>query len=177
MQMYRLLLIVMVVPVLFSACSKQNTAADVVKAQLAKDEQVINKYLTNNNITAKQIDSAGVGIGVYYTIDTPGVANTVITTSTTVTVSYTGWVIGTDGTLGGSIGSSGTQFHPSFVLGSVIMGWQWGLEDSGIGNLGAITLYVPSKYAYGPYAQASLNNLPANSVLKFHIILYNVANN
>lgn len=175
--MYRLLLIVMVIPVLFSACSKENTAADTVAAQLVKDEQVINKYLADNSIKATEIDSAGVGIGVYYTLDTLGIANTVITPSTTVTVSYVGWAINSNGTLGNEIGSSGTQFQPSFVLGSVIRGWQWGLEDSKIGNGGAITLYIPSKCAYGPYPQPTLNNLPANSVLKFHIILYNVANN
>lgn len=175
MRIYKLLLAVLVISGLFSACSKENTASDIVAAQLVKDEAVINKYLTNNHIKATEVDSAGMGIGVYYVIDSAGVANTVITNSTTVTVSYTGWQINADGTLGASIGSSGTQFQPSFVVGSVISGWQWGLERSGVGNGGAITLYVPSKYAYGPYAQPTLG-LPANAVLAFHIVLYNVTN-
>jgi len=176
--MYRLLLVVLVAMGFLSACTKANSSADIVAAQLAKDEVLINKYLTGNNIKASVVDSAGVSTGIYYKVDSAGVANTLYTNSTTVAVAYTGWLMTTSGTLGPEIGSSNqpgqsTQFHPAFVLGSVIRGWQLGIPQ--VGNGGAVTLYLPSKYGYGPFPQPTLG-VPANSVLIFHIIVYNVTN-
>jgi FKBP-type peptidyl-prolyl cis-trans isomerase FkpA len=178
LKMYRLLLTVLVAVGFLSACSKANSSADIVAAQLVKDDQLISKYLTANNIKASVIDSAGVSTGIYYTVDSAGVANTLYTNSTTVTVSYTGWLMQTDGTRGPSIGTSeipgqSTQFNPAFVLGSVIRGWQLGIPEVGIG--GAVTLFLPSKYGYGPFDQPNIG-VPANSVLIFHIIVYNVTN-
>jgi FKBP-type peptidyl-prolyl cis-trans isomerase FkpA len=177
-QMYRLLLVVLVVTGFMSACSKTSSTADVVAAQLVKDDQLINKYLAGNNIKASVVDSAGVSTGIYYKVDSAGVASTLYTNSTTVTVSYTGWLMTTNGTMGPEVGTSfqkgdTTQFHPAFVLGSVIRGWQLGIPEAGLG--GAVTLYLPSKYGYGPFAQPTLG-IPANSVLIFHIIIYNVTN-
>jgi FKBP-type peptidyl-prolyl cis-trans isomerase FkpA len=170
--MYRLLLILLVVTGFLSACSKASSTADIVAAQLVKDDQLINKYLTNNNIKASEIDSLGNPTGIYYVVDSAGTANTLYSSSTTVTVGYTGWLMTTSATLGAVIGTT-NQFHPGFVLGSVIRGWQLGIPE--VGNGGAITLYLPSKYAYGPYNQQTLG-VPANSVLIFHIIVYNVTN-
>jgi len=176
--MHRFLLVLVVVTGFLGACSKESSTADVVAAQLAKDDQLISKYLANNNIKASLVDSAGVSTGIYYTVDSAGVANTLYTNSTTVTVSYTGWLMQTNGTLGPVIGSSyqagqSTQFNPAFVLGSVIRGWQLGIPEVGIN--GAVTLFLPSKYAYGPFDQPNIG-VPANSVLIFHIIVYNVTN-
>jgi FKBP-type peptidyl-prolyl cis-trans isomerase FkpA len=170
--MYRLLLIVLVATGFLSACTKASSTADIVAAQLVKDDQLINKYLTNNNIKASEVDSLGFPTGIYYKVDSAGLANTLYTNSTTVTVAYTGWLMATNATQGAVIGTT-NQFHPGFVLGSVIRGWQLGIPE--VGNGGAITLFLPSKYAYGPYAQTDLG-LPANSVLIFHIIVYNVTN-
>lgn len=170
--MYRLLVVVLVVTGFLSACTKANSSADVVAAQLVKDDQLINKYLTNNNIKAGEVDSLGFPTGIYYKVDSAGTANTLYTNSTTVTVSYTGWLMTTNATQGAAIGTT-NQFHPAFVLGSVIRGWQLGIPE--VGNGGAITLYLPSKYAYGPFAQPTLG-VPANSVLIFHINVYNVTN-
>ena len=161
-----------------SACTKANSSADIVAAQLVKDKQLINKYLTNKGIKASEVDSVGFPTGIYYTVDSAGVANTLYTNSTTVTVSFTSWLMTTDATLGPAVATSdqagqSTQFHPSFVLGSVIRGWQLGIPQ--VGNGGAVTLYLPSKYGYGPFAQTSIG-VPANSVLIFHIIMYNVTN-
>jgi FKBP-type peptidyl-prolyl cis-trans isomerase FkpA len=161
-----------------SACSKESSTADVVAAQLVKDDQLITKYLASNNIKASVVDSAGVSTGIYYTVDSAGIANTLYTNSTTVTLSYTGWLMQTSGTLGPEIGSSiqpgqSTQYNPAFVLGSVLRGWQLGIPEVGLN--GAVTLFLPSKYAYGPYAQSNIG-VPANSVLIFHIIVYNVTN-
>ena len=176
--MYRLLLIALVVIGFLSSCAKTNSSVDIVAAQLVKDESLINKYLASNNIKASVVDSAGVSTGIYYTVDSAGVANTLYTNSTTVTVAYTGWLMTTSGTFGPMVGTSyqkgdTTQYHPAFVLGSVIRGWQLGIPEVGLG--GAVTLYLPSKYAYGPFDQPTLG-IPANSVLIFHIIIYNVTN-
>jgi len=84
----------------------------------------------------------------------------------------TGWLLTAKSTLGPVIAQT-NQFHPSFVLGSVIRGWQWRIPE--IKQGGAITLFLPSRYAYGPFPQPDLG-LPANAVLVFHIMLYNVTN-
>jgi FKBP-type peptidyl-prolyl cis-trans isomerase FkpA len=182
--MNKALLIVLLFSAFLSACSKVNSGADVVSAQNVKDVALINKYLQNNNIKALEIDSAGIATGIYYKIDTAGAAGTLYTSSTQITVAYTGWLLTTNAALGPVVGQSfqtGQQFYPSFVLGEVLSGWQLGIENSGsglggpVGLGGAITLYLPSKYAYGPYNQPTLG-IPANSVLIFHIILYNVTN-
>jgi FKBP-type peptidyl-prolyl cis-trans isomerase FkpA len=177
-QMNRILLVILLFSAFLSGCSKDNSDVAVVSAQEVKDDQLINKYLTGNNIKVNVVDSADVSTGIYYTIDSAGVANTLYTSATNVTISYTGWLLTTNATLGPVIGQSyikgdTTQFNPSFVLGTVLRGWQLGIPEVGIG--GAITLYLPSKYAYGPFAQPTLG-LPANAVLIFHIIVYNVVN-
>jgi FKBP-type peptidyl-prolyl cis-trans isomerase FkpA len=170
--MYRLLLIVLVAAGFLSGCTKANSSADVVAAQLVKDDQLITKYLTNNGIKAGQVDSVGAPTGIYYTVDSAGVANTLYSSATTVTVGYTGWLMTTNATRGGALGTT-NQYHPGFVLGSVIRGWQLGIPEVGLN--GAVTLYLPSKYAYGPFDQPTLG-VPANSVLIFHIVVYNVTN-
>jgi len=177
-QMYRLLLVVLAAMGFLSACTKANSSADIVAAQLVKDKQLINKYLTDKGITASEVDSVGFPTGIYYKVDSAGIGNTLYTSSTTVTVSFTGWLMTTNATQGAAVASSdqagqSTQFHPSFVLGSVIRGWQLGIPQVGAG--GAVTLYLPSKYAYGPFDQPALG-IPANSVMIFHIIVYNVTN-
>ena len=94
------------------------------------------------------------------------------TSSTQITVGYTGTLLKTGGVLG-PVFAKTDNFHPSFVLGTVIRGWQLGIPKDKKG--GAITLYLPSKYAYGPFAQPNLG-LPANAILIFNITLYNITN-
>jgi FKBP-type peptidyl-prolyl cis-trans isomerase FkpA len=105
---------------------------------------------------------------VCYAIDTLGTGNDLFTSSTTVTVGYTGTLLTT-----GTIFAHTDNIHPSFVLGSVIRGWQLGIPK--IKKGGTVTLFLPSRYAYGPFPQPDLN-LPANAVLIFRIKLYNVTN-
>ena len=58
-----------------------------------------------------------------------------------------------------------------FPLRNVIKGWQIGIPKVSEG--GAITLFIPSKLAYGKRAKGS--NIPANSVLVFDVELLNIA--
>jgi FKBP-type peptidyl-prolyl cis-trans isomerase FkpA len=73
----------------------------------------------------------------------------------------------------GAVFTKTNQFHPSYILGNVILGWQLGIPK--IKNGGIVRLLIPSRYAYGPYPQAQIG-LPANAVLDFDIELYNVTN-
>lgn len=174
--MNRLLLIVILFVAGLSSCSKTIDVQAQINTQLAKDNQLITTYLKNNNITASVIDSAGVATGIYYKIDTAGNGTGLFTSSTQITVGWLARQLKQDGTLSGIIQQTDT-FHPTFILGETLRGWQFGFEDAktSIGPGGIITLYVPSHYAYGPFPQASLG-LPANAVLVFHITLYSITN-
>jgi len=174
LKMNRLLLIVLLFSAGLSACTKTVDVKAQISAQLIKDDQLITTYLKNNNITASVIDSAGVSTGIYYKIDTAGTGTGLFTSSTQVTVGWIAWQLKQDATLGAVIQQT-NDFHPSFILGETIRGWQWGFEKTGMGTGGIITLYVPSHYAYGPFPQTTLG-LPANAVLVFHITLYNISN-
>lgn len=176
--MNRILLILLLFAAGLSGCSKTSNNADAINAQLGIDEKIITGYLKNNNITATQVDSSGIATGIYYTIDTVGPGANLYTSSTLITMGYTGTLLNTNGTLGTVFAQTDTppnNFHPSFVLGSVIRGWQLGLPAAKVGVGGTVTLYIPSKYAYGPYAQPQIG-LPANAVLIFSITIFNLTN-
>jgi FKBP-type peptidyl-prolyl cis-trans isomerase FkpA len=170
--MNRILLILLLFSACLAGCSKTNDVKAQVNAQQIIDVKLINAYLTANNIQASGVDSAGVSTGIYYTIDVPGTGNDLFTSSTQVTVGYTGTLLKTGGILGPVFAKTDT-FHPSFVLGAVIRGWQLGIPQVKKG--GTITLYLPSKYAYGPFPQPALG-LPANAILIFNITLFNITN-
>ena len=147
-----------------SACNKSNDVVAQVQAQATIDAKVIDNYLSAHGLTAKQVDTTGVR----YIIDTLGSGNDPFTNSTQVTIGDTGRLITT-----GAIFSSTDQFHPTYTLGNVIRGWQLGIPQ--IQKGGTVTLFLPSRYAYGPYPQTDLG-LPANAVLIFKIKLYNITN-
>ena len=165
--MNRILLLGLAVCVIFSACGKVNTLEDDARVQAAADSVIIHKYLADNNLTtvAKEIKTTGE----FYIIDTLGTGNALFTSSTLVTVGYKGSLLGSSTPF---IDKTGV-FHPSFALGTVIMGWQLGIPYSKKG--GTIRLIVPSGLAYGPYPQNDYN-LPANAILDFTIKLYDITN-
>ncbi|MDA9555014.1 FKBP-type peptidyl-prolyl cis-trans isomerase [Pelobium sp.] len=126
--------------------------------QLAKDEEVIKKFIADNNIPAVRHQS-----GVYYQIIQPGSGSYTYTTNSRVTVNYTGRLL------------DGTVFEQStkatdFTLGNLIAGWQIGIPL--IQKGGKIRLLVPSGYAYGTYGAGS--SIPSNAVLDFDIELVDV---
>ncbi|MGZ3873514.1 MAG: FKBP-type peptidyl-prolyl cis-trans isomerase [Mucilaginibacter sp.] len=166
--MNRILLFVVLLSAGVAGCAKTNDVPAQIRAQLAVDDKIITDYLSKNNIAANSVDSAGVATGIRYKIDTAGTGNDLYTSSTSVTVSYTGTLL----TTGTQFVSSG-DIHPSYILGETIRGWQLGLPHCKKG--GTITLYLPSHYAYGPFAQPSVG-LPANAVLIFRITVYNITN-
>ncbi len=167
--MHRVLLLVLLLFTAgLSACTKSDDVKAQVKAQAETDAKIISKYLKDNGLPEQHVDTTGV----CYIVDSAGTGNNLYSNSTQVTVGYTGWLLTTNSTLGG-VFSQTDNFHPSFTLGQVIRGWQVGIPK--IKQGGAVTLYLPSRYAYGPYAQPGIG-LPANACTVFHIILYNVTN-
>lgn len=168
--MNRILLFLLLLSACFAGCKKDNNVKNQIKAQLAVDSKIISDYLNTHNITAKQVDSAGVPLGIYYVVDTVGSEDVVITSSTKITVGYTGTLL-----TSGSQFTSTDNFHPSLILGQTIKGWQYGIAASKVRLGGVIRLFIPSHYAYGPYPQPVLG-LPANAVLIFNIKFYNITN-
>jgi FKBP-type peptidyl-prolyl cis-trans isomerase FkpA len=88
--------------------------------------------------------------------------------ATVVTVGFSASQLGSS-----TIFTQTNSYHPSFVLGQTIQGWQLGIPYCKKG--GVIRLIVPSGYAYGPYPQ-SVYGLPANAILDFTIKLYDISN-
>jgi FKBP-type peptidyl-prolyl cis-trans isomerase FkpA len=181
--MNRVLLIILLFSVCLCACSKSNDGAAQINAQAAIDDKLITTYLSSKGLPINNIDTISLttGIagpsGICYIIDTPGTGNALFTSSTQITVGYTGMVLNSNGTLGPIFTQTNTppnNFHPSFILGDVIRGWQLGIPKS-LTVGGTSTLYIPSRYAYGPYPQPGIG-LPANAVLVFTITLYNITN-
>jgi FKBP-type peptidyl-prolyl cis-trans isomerase FkpA len=88
---------------------------------------------------------------------------TAATATSRVTVSYTGWLYDTSKPDG-----KGTQFDSSpnatFVLSSVIAGWQRGVPGMKVG--GQRRLIVPPELAYG---SAGSGAIPPNATLVFDI--------
>jgi FKBP-type peptidyl-prolyl cis-trans isomerase FkpA len=168
--MNRILLFLLLLTACFAGCKKSNDVKTQINAQLVVDGKIITDYLSKNNITAKQVDSAGVPIGIYYTVDTLGTQDVVLTSSTKITVGYKVTLLTT-----GTQFFTTDNFHPSYILGQTIRGWQFAIPASKVKNGGVIRLFLPSHYAYGPFAQPTLG-IPANAVLIFNIKFYNITN-
>lgn len=144
------LLIALVVS--FSSCSKRKA-----KKQAKEDEEIIQKYISDNKLNAIE-----TGSGLYYVMSTTGTGvNPSI--SSNVTVVYSGYF--TDGSTFDQSSSSGI----SFDLSSVIKGWQEGIPYFKKGGKGI--LIIPSALGYGP---SGTSGIPPNSVLVFNIHLLDV---
>lgn len=108
------------------------------KAQLKKDEAIIDAYLAVNNITKSVRDATGLR----YVIDPQGGGVTPSLTDSVV-VKYKGKIL-----------SSGVTFDESsvpkeFLLSKTVAAWKVGLPFLKQG--GKMTLYVPSGVGYGAY--------------------------
>jgi FKBP-type peptidyl-prolyl cis-trans isomerase FkpA len=158
----------------FTACTKSSLFGPAqYKAQAKADDSTVSKYIRSIGLTGKfkHVQNNDT-IGVFYMIVDPSTTNTLYTTSTQVTVGDTGRYINKDGVTE-TLFYETNAFNPSYTLASVIPGWQLGIPECNVG--GEIRLIIPSRYAYGPYAQKNLG-LPANAVLDFYIRIYSVTN-
>ena len=150
-----------------SGCQKTTSDLEKIKIQAAIDDKIVTDYIAANGLAdkAKKVTDTS---GVYYIVLQPGAGNDLFTSSTQVTVGDTGKLLTT-----GVVFTKTNDFHPSYALGQVILGWQLGIPK--IKRGGIVRLLIPSRYAYGPYAQPQLN-LPENAVLDFEIRLYDIKN-
>jgi FKBP-type peptidyl-prolyl cis-trans isomerase FkpA len=155
----------------FAGCKKTDDAAKIVQAQAKVDDALIQDYISKNNLAATKIMIGNADTtGVWYINKVVGNAPALITSSSLLTVGYTGRILG-----GSTTFTQTNSFHPSYHLGDMIKGWQYGLSKSQIKKGGTIRLLIASRYAYGAFDQPSLG-IPANSVLDFDIELFDVTN-
>lgn len=167
--MNRVLLILLLLCAGLYGCKKGFDPAAESRTQAAVDDQIVQDYLTANpTINAQRVDSAGVATGVYVVVLAPGEGNALFTSSTVVTVNYTGRIL----TTGEKFTESG-RFNPSFRLGDVIRAWQLGLPQ--IKKGGRVRIIAPSRYAYGAFDQPGIG-LPKNSIVDFDIQLLDITN-
>ena len=150
-------------------CGKTQSGVAQYKAQAAVDDKIVANYIAQNNLTGV-VQKISDTCGVYYEVINPGQGTNLYTLSTQVTVSYVGKLLSSGKVFGRTDSSA---FTPSYILGQTILGWQLGIPK--IQKGGEIRLLVPSRYAYGPYAQQQLG-LPANAILDFDIKLYDITN-
>lgn len=137
---------------LVSSCKKNKKVS-----QAEVDEDIITKYIANNNLDAK-----ATGSGLYYVISVVGTGSQP-NSSSNVTVKYKGTL--TDGTVFDQSASAGATFN----LSGVIKGWQEGIPLFKKGGKGI--LLIPSALGYGDQATGKI---PAASVLIFDVELLDV---
>ncbi len=154
------LLLLLIIPVLFSACKKEETnkctyTTPVIVAP-ASEVTFLQNWLTSEGIQAIQDNS-----GLFYVINSPG-AGATPEVCKTIDVSYTGKF------LNGGIFE--TSAGTTLLLGQLVDGWQIGLQK--IKSGGSITLYIPPTLGYGDRDIKDQNGsirIPANSYLIFNI--------
>ncbi len=149
------------------SCTKAKTGLEQYKAQAAIDDKIVTDYIASNGLTgvAKKVSDTS---GVYYIVLQPGQGSVLYNSSTQVTVGDTGKILTT-----GKVFYQTNDFHPTYTLGQVILGWRLGIPK--IQSGGIVRLLIPSRYAYGTYAQPQLG-LPANAILDFDIKIYSITN-
>ena len=138
--------------ILLSSCSKKKA-----EEQAIKDDKIITEYLSKNKIEATKASS-----GLYYYIETKG-NSTKPNQNSQVRVSYKGYL--SNEKVFDESDSSGIVFY----LNQVIEGWTEGICYFGEGGKGK--LFIPSALGYG---SKSPEDIPANSVLIFDVILKDV---
>lgn len=139
-------------------CSISPDLSEVDQTQLQQDEDSIDMYLAEHNITDYKTDKSGVR----YRVITKGSKDEAPTLCDNVKVSYKGWLLKT-GVLFDS--NTSLQMDPS----RVITGWQVMLVQMHPGE--TREMYIPSGLAYGTRAAGPI---PANANLYFQVTLERV---
>lgn len=165
-----------------AACTKSEVFGPAqYKAQAAVDDKIISEYFAKYSLTGqfKHVQNNDT-IGVFYRVVDPGASNTLYSVSTQITVGDTGRVLTLDAR-NGQVFFETDQFHPTYVLGQLIKGWQYGVPEVGSG--GEVEVIMASRYAYGHYPQTQVGQdyglkagLPGDAILDFYIRLYDVTN-
>lgn len=129
-------------------------------SQTKKDEEIINKYLADKNISAQKDSS-----GLMYVIHASN-GGTKPTVQNCVEVKYKGTFL-----------KSGQVFDQqkkiAFPLNRVIPGWQLAIPMLGIGD--SATFFIPSGLAYGPQGMPQ-GAIPPDAILIFDVALLSIGN-
>ena len=136
---------------IFTSCSND----DDLKAE---EQQLLDQYLLDNNITVEPTSS-----GLYYIETSLGMGSNP-NTGNTVRVHYSGYL--TDGTKFDSSYDRGEAFEFILGAGQVISGWDEGIALMNEG--GEATLIIPSALGYGSTGAGSI---PPYSTLIFDVKL------
>lgn len=182
--MYRISSVYLLIVIVFclAACKKSEVfGPDQYKAQAAVDDKIIAEYLAKYDTLGqfKHVQNNDT-IGVFYRVIDSGANNTLYSSATRITVGDTGRIL-TVNARNGQLFYETNDYHPTYSLGQVITGWQYGVPEVGSG--GEVEVIMASRYAYGHYAQAQIgqeygltNGLPGDAILDFYIRLYDVTN-
>lgn len=143
---------------LFASCA-DNIPETVIPTSPAEQDQILQDYFTQNNITAQKTN-----LGLYYVIQEQG---TPIQDGETIRVNYEGKLL--SGEKFDSSFDRGQPFSFPVKTGRVIRGWDEGIPLIGKGGKG--TLYIPSHLGYG--AQGSGTVIKPYSILVFRVEVFN----
>lgn len=144
---------------LFSSCKDE--FKERYEEQQRADEQIIQKYLQDNNITNYQRQASGV----YYLPQTPGTGSKVQKTST-VEMHSIGRLVGYQGTPKfESTYENGQTKRVRIGANQVVRGLEEGLQLMSQGEEASII--IPSGLAYGRYG--NYGSIPPNAVLLYEI--------
>lgn len=137
------------------------------QAKIQEEDKELNAYFAKNKVKAVK-----TGSGLYYVLHKAGTGPEA-KSGQTVTVNYTGRLL-SGKKFDSNVDSSFKHVAPfSFPLGAgrVIKGWDEAVQLLRKG--GDMTVYIPSRLAYGPNSPSS--DIPANSILVFDIALTDIA--
>lgn len=149
---------------LFSSCKDE--FKERYEDQQKADEQTIQKYLQDNNITNYQRQASGV----YYLPQTPG-NGPKVQASSTVEIHSIGRLVGYQGTPKfESTYENGQTKRVRLGLNQVVRGLEEGLQLMQQDE--KATIIVPSGLAYGRYG--NYGSIPPNAVLLYEIHLLKV---
>lgn len=138
---------------------QQKFMEEKAKKQLPIDDAKIQEYIKKNNLQAQKTAS-----GVYYVISQPGTGPNA-TAGKTVSVKYKGTLLNGKEFDSSDKSNGGNPIEFPLGQGSVIKGWDEGIQQFNKGSKG--TLLIPSPLGYGPMARGA--DLPANSILRFDV--------
>lgn len=165
MKLSKYFFLLFLVFILFSSCTKDKIEPLIdVNVQAEREDQIIQQYLTENNLTAQK-----TALGIYYTVLEEGQGTTTPTTGSIVIVNYVGRVL-----YGRQFDSSYETNKPlEFTVDSspVVFGFQEAVKQMKLNE--RTRFFVPSRYAYGETGRISGGReiIPTLATLVFEIKL------
>jgi peptidylprolyl isomerase len=141
MKLSKYIFLVLLTCIVFSSCKKDKIEPLIdATLQAEREDQVIQQYLTENNLTAQKTD-----LGIYYILLEEGEGTLTPKNGTSVVVNYVGTVL-----YGRQFDSSYETNKPlEFTLGSspVVVGFQEAVKQMKLNE--KTRFFIPSRYAYG----------------------------